>query len=179
MHRLSVCRLMPETQTRQYERHTASQQIEYIQKRGSPLFCIEKESDDMDKLIIAAGLLLLAYALWQTVLRIRGRAKNTCCGTAEAVSSVKVEDTDPSHYPCHYRLVIGGMKCSNCARNVENALNSMPGVWARISLAKHEASVLTKLPQTAEQFAQALQKTPYRLLECTADVQGSTDTANT
>ena len=130
----------------------------------------------MDKVIIAAGFLLLAYALWQTVLRIRGQAKNSCCGTAEAVSSVKVEDTDPAHYPHHYRLAVSGMKCSNCARNVENALNSIPGVWARISLGKQEADVLTKIPQTPDTFAQALQKTPYGLLKCTVIGQKDSNT---
>ncbi len=121
----------------------------------------------MDKVIIAAGALLLVYAIWQTILKFRGKSKNSCCGTAEAVSSVKVEDTDPAHYPNHYKLTISGMHCSNCARNVENTLNKMPGVWARINLGKQEADVLTKTPQTAESFSEALKTTSYSLVSCT------------
>ena len=83
----------------------------------------------MDKLIIAAGFLLIVYALWQTIQKVRGRAKSSCCGTAEAVSAKKVEDTDVSHYPYRYRLSIEGMHCSNCAKNVENTLNNMNGIF--------------------------------------------------
>ena len=90
----------------------------------------------MDKLIIAAGFLLIVYALWQTIQKARGRAKSSCCGTAEAVSAKKVEDTDVSHYPYRYRLSIDGMMCSNCAKNVENTLNSMNGVWGKVNLGK-------------------------------------------
>ena len=90
----------------------------------------------MDKLIIAVGLLLIVFALWQTVQKARGKAKSSCCGTAEAVSAKKVEDTDVSHYPYRYRLSIDGMMCSNCAKNVENTLNNMNGVWGKVNLGK-------------------------------------------
>ena len=83
----------------------------------------------MDKLIIAVGLLLIVFALWQTVQKASGKANSSCCGSAEAVSAKKVEDTDVSHYPYRYRLSIDGMMCSNCAKNVENTLNNMNCVW--------------------------------------------------
>jgi len=121
----------------------------------------------MDKIIIAAGLLLIVYALWQTVQRFRGRAKNSCCGTAEAVSVKKVDDTDPSHYPYRYTLQIDHMKCSNCARNVENLLNSMPGVWGRVDLGKKEADVRTKQSVSEAEFKTAFKDSAYTLKSCT------------
>ena len=84
----------------------------------------------MDKLIIALGALLIVYAVWQTVQRFRGKAKSSCCGGAEAPARKTVADTDETHYPYRYRLAVGGMRCSHCAVNVENALNALPGVWA-------------------------------------------------
>lgn len=117
----------------------------------------------MDKIIIAAGILLVAFALWRTVQKLRGKAKNSCCGTAEAVSVKKVSDTDPSHYPYRYRLGIGGMKCSNCARSVENLLNAVPGVWGRVDLGKKEADVLAKSPVAEESFAAAFSGSGYIL----------------
>ena len=117
----------------------------------------------MDKLIIAVGLLLIVFALWQTVQKARGKAKSSCCGSAEAVSAKKVEDTDVSHYPYRYRLSIDGMMCSNCAKNVENTLNNMNGVWGKVNLGKKEAEVLSKQAVSEENFASALQDSSYTL----------------
>ena len=117
----------------------------------------------MDKLIIAVGFLLIVFAIWQTVQKARGKAKSSCCGTAEAVSAKKVEDTDVSHYPYRYRLSIDGMMCSNCAKNVENTLNNMNGVWGKVNLGKKEAEVLSKQSVSEESFAHALQDSSYTL----------------
>ena len=120
----------------------------------------------MDTIIIIAGVLLIAFALWQTIQRFRGKAKSSCCGSAEAVTVKKVEDTDVSHYSYHYLLSIDGMMCSNCAKTVENTLNSIPGVWGRVNLGKKEADVLAKEPVEESSFAQALQKNSYTLRAC-------------
>ena len=120
----------------------------------------------MDIIIILAGVLLIAFALWQTLQRFRGKAKNSCCGSAEAVTVRKVEDTDVSHYPYHYLLSIDGMMCSNCAKTVENTLNGMPGVWGRVNLGKKEADVLAKEPVESSSFAEALRKKSYTLTAC-------------
>lgn len=117
----------------------------------------------MDKLIIAVGLLLIVFALWQTIQKARGKAKSSCCGTAEAVSAKKVEDTDVSHYPYRYRLTIDGMMCSYCAKNVENTLNNMNGVWGKVNLGKKEADVLSKQSVSEDSFARALQQSSYTL----------------
>ena len=92
----------------------------------------------MDKVIIIVGALLIVYAIWQTIQKMRGKAKSSCCGGAEAPTRKTVADTDETHYSYRYRLAVGGMHCSHCAVNVENALNSMPGVWGRVNLAKNE-----------------------------------------
>lgn len=117
----------------------------------------------MDKIIIAAGILLIAFAVWQTVQKARGKAKSSCCGTKEVVAAKKVEDTDVSHYPYRYRLSVDGMMCSNCARNVENTLNNMNGVWGKVNLGKKEAEVLTKEAVSEESFAKALKDASYTL----------------
>ena len=121
----------------------------------------------MDKVIIGAGIVLIIYALWQTIQKFRGKAKNSCCGTAEAVPEKKVEDTDPSHYPYRYLLQIDNMQCSNCAKNVENILNNMPGVWAKVNLGKKEATVLTKETVDEKAFQNAFAGSEYTLRSCT------------
>ncbi len=117
----------------------------------------------MDKVIIAVGLLLIVFAVWQTVQKARGKGKASCCGTKEVVSAKKVEDTDASHYPYHYRLSVDGMMCSNCAKNVENTLNNMNGVWGKVNLGKKEADVLAKESVSEESFAKALENASYSL----------------
>ena len=117
----------------------------------------------MDKVIIIVGALLIVYAVWQTIQKMRGKAKSSCCGGAEAPTRKTVADTDESHYPYRYRLAVGGMRCSHCAVNVENALNAMPGVWGRVNLSKNEADVRTKQPVAEAAFAEALQNAGYTL----------------
>ncbi|MCR5182079.1 MAG: heavy-metal-associated domain-containing protein [Clostridia bacterium] len=117
----------------------------------------------MSTVIIIAGAALIIYAIYGTVQKFRGKAKSSCCGTSETVSARKVEDTDKSHYPFSYVVNIEGMKCSNCATNVQNALNDMGDVWARVDLGKHRASVLAKNEKTESDFRDALRKTPYRV----------------
>ncbi len=123
----------------------------------------------MTTVIILCAIALIIYAVYGTVQKFRGKAKSSCCGTGETVSVKNVEDTDKSHYPYSYVLQIDGMMCSNCAANVENALNDMGDVWARVELGKHQAKVLAKHEKSGQDFAEALRKTSYTLSGCEAD----------
>ena len=74
------------------------------------------------------------------------RLTSGCCGSSgeKAVKRIKVKDRDLSHYPHQCILKVDGMSCGNCAIRVENALNAMEGVWARVDLESGEASVHMK-----------------------------------
>lgn len=113
--------------------------------------------------IIAAVLII--YGVYYTVQKFRGKAKSSCCGTPEVKSVRKVDDTDESHYPFRYMLTVDGMKCSGCASNVENSLDNMDGVWAKVSLGRREAKVLAKKEYTKEDFDEALSKTSYKIAD--------------
>ena len=113
--------------------------------------------------IIAAALII--YGVYYTVQKYRGKAKSSCCGTPEVKSVRKVDDTDESHYPYRYMLTVDGMKCSGCASNVENSLDNMDGVWAKVSLGRREARVLAKKEYTKEDFDEALSKTSYKIAD--------------
>ena len=114
-------------------------------------------------IIILAGLLLIAYAVYGTVQKARGKAKSSCCGSAESVLPKRVEDTDESHYPFKYHVSIDGMKCSNCAANVENAINASGDTWAHVELGRHRAEVLSKKEKTEEDLVRALKGTGYKV----------------
>lgn len=113
--------------------------------------------------IIAAALII--YGVYYTVQKFRGKAKSSCCGTTEVKAVRKVDDTDESHYPFRYMLTVDGMKCSGCASNVENSLDNMDGVWAKVSLGRREARVLAKKEYTKEDFDEALSKTSYKIAD--------------
>lgn len=115
--------------------------------------------------VLAAALIV--FAVYQTVQKARGKSKMaSCCGSGEPVRKKRVADRDASHYPYRYKLAIENMKCSNCAANVENALNDVEGNWAKVNLGKKEADVLSKLPRTEEDFAMALANTSYKVSGC-------------
>ena len=111
--------------------------------------------------IIIVGIFLIAYAVYGTVQKARGKAKSSCCGSAESVLPKRLEDTDESHYPFRYHVSIDGMKCSNCATNVENAINASGDTWAHVNLGRHRAEVLSKKEKTEEDFVSALKDTGY------------------
>lgn len=115
------------------------------------------------KLIIIVGLLLIAYAVYGTVQKARGKSKSSCCGSAETVLRKPVEDTDESHYPYKYFVSVDGMKCSNCAANVENAINKSGDTWAHVNLGRKRAEVLSKTEKTEDDFANALKGTGYKV----------------
>ena len=55
------------------------------------------------------------------------------------------------------------MKCSNCAANVENAINASGDTWAHVNLGRHRAEVLSKKEKTEEDFVHALNGTGYKV----------------
>ena len=106
----------------------------------------------MDKLIIIIGILLIAYAVYGTVQKARGKSRSSCCGGPEAVLPKPVADTDESHYPYRYYVSVEGMKCSNCAASVENAINASGDMWANADLGRKRAEVLSKTEKSEEDF---------------------------
>ena len=115
----------------------------------------------MSTIILICGAALIIYAIYGTVQKLRGKSKSSCCGSPEAVIVKKVADTDKSHYPFKYIISIDGMMCSNCAANVENAINAMDDTWACVELGRHRAVVLSKNEKAEHDFAEALRKTSY------------------
>ena len=118
----------------------------------------------MSAVIITVGLLLIVYAIYATVQKVRGKSKSSCCGTAETVLPKAVEDTDESHYPFRYNVAIEGMMCSNCASRVQNAINDGGDMWAHVNLGRHRAEVLAKSEKTENDFVRLLGKTDYKVV---------------
>ena len=116
-------------------------------------------------IIYIAAAALIIFGVYYTIQKFRGKAKSSCCGTPEVKAVRKVEDMDESHYPFRYLLTVDGMKCSGCAFNVENSLDNLDEVWARVNLGRREARVLAKKEYKREDFEEALAKTAYKIAD--------------
>jgi copper chaperone len=81
------------------------------------------------------------------------RMANGCCGGVTAEKPVKVRDRNKVHYQYCAEMKIGGMKCRNCVLRVQNALNSLDGVWARVNLEKGTALIRTRSKINDERLA--------------------------
>ena len=111
-----------------------------------------------------AVILLLLAAL--VVIGVKSYAKKLargCCGAGggEAERRVRVQDQNPAHYAHAVRLQLGGMTCANCARRVENALNGMDGVWARVNLKESVALVRMKTRVPEDALSRAVAQAGY------------------
>ena len=53
------------------------------------------------------------------------------------------------------------MVCGNCATNVENSLNRLDGVWARVNLEKGEADVYMKEEIPDDELRSAVRSAGY------------------
>lgn len=91
----------------------------------------------------------------------------SCCGkkSAKKAGRVRVTDTDEANYPYTTDVPVGGMTCEKCVAAVENALNSIDGVWARVSLAEKNAHVLSKQPLDMERAKDVLRDAGYYVIQ--------------
>lgn len=90
--------------------------------------------------IVLAALVVLG------VRRYRKNLRSGCCGSDSDAPTkrTRVQDRDKSHYPYVKILDINGMTCQNCATHVQNALNSLDGVFSKVNLGSKKAVVRMK-----------------------------------
>ena len=103
---------------------------------------------------------LLGWAVWFTARK--AKKGGGCCGDREeTVCKTSVKDRSRAHYPYAVQLEIGGMTCENCARRVENALNSLDGVWATVRIDSHTAHLRLKSAPDVERLREAVRQAGY------------------
>lgn len=97
-------------------------------------------------MVTAIIVILIAAGVVFGLLRYRKNLRSGCCGSDSdpAAKRIKVQDRDPSHYPYVKILGINGMTCQNCVTHVQNALNSLDGVYSKVDLNSKQAVVRMK-----------------------------------
>ncbi len=113
--------------------------------------------------VIAILLAIIAFAVKSTIHRIRHGS--ACCGERDAPEKkIQPADKNKANYPYKYILSVDGMHCSNCTRHVENALNSIEGLWATASLEKKCVTVLSKMELEAADLESEVKEAGYTVL---------------
>ena len=115
-------------------------------------------------LILAAVVLICAYAVYSYIRKLR--VGGGCCGEREAAPKlVKVRVRDKREYPSVLEVTVVGLVCGNCARRVENALNSLDGVWARVEdVGSGRATVRTKSKPDEAALRSAVRQAGYTVM---------------
>ena len=62
------------------------------------------------------------------------------------------------------KLMIQGMTCGHCAAHVERALNSIPGVLAKVDLSSHTAVVQSAQEISDEVLKEVVQNAGYEVI---------------
>ena len=90
--------------------------------------------------VVIVGIIVLGMRHYRKTMR------SGCCGgdSDAAPKRIKVQDRDLSHYPYEKVLDINGMTCQSCVTHVQNALNSLDGVYSKVDLSKKKAVVHMK-----------------------------------
>ena len=115
-------------------------------------------------IIILVLLAIIICAIFSIQKRIK--YGSACCGTRDAApKKIRVKDKNKSHYPYTYTLNVDGMHCSNCARHVENALNSKDGIWAIVKLENNTVLVRSKNPLEWDELSPVISKAGYTLIK--------------
>lgn len=111
-------------------------------------------------IVISALIVVVIIAVISTIKRII--YGSSCCGKRDGLpKKVRVNDKNKEHYPFVYTLLVDGMHCSACARRVENAFNSLDGVWAKVNLEKKTVLVRTKREIGKAALCKVVENTGY------------------
>ena len=113
----------------------------------------------MSTAVISVILAVICYFGLKSSIK---RTKQGCCGgSGEVVKRVKAADTNKSHYPHVTTLQVDGKTCTNCRKKVENAFNSLDGVYAVVDLEKKQVAVYMKEKMSEGDIRDIVKKTGY------------------
>lgn len=115
--------------------------------------------------VIVILLILLIPAVKSTLKHMRGQG-DCCGGGGDTDEKVKKQRLDK--VVANKKMDIEGMTCDHCKRRVENALNSIDGVNAKVSLGKQEAMVKLGKEVPDETLREAVESQGYKVVSITA-----------
>ncbi len=106
-------------------------------------------------LVICILLVIVVGAVISSAKHFRG--EGGCCGGG----SVKVKGDKIKNVVAVKTIYIEGMHCSNCSTRVQNALNSLAQVNAKVDLKKQEAVVKLGREVSDDELKNCVEKAGY------------------
>ena len=88
-------------------------------------------------IILAVLVVIIIFAVRSSAKHMKGQGG--CCGGGDVPAKVKKQKLD--QVAAVKKMHIEGMKCDNCRKNVENVLNSLSKVNAKVNLKAKEAVI--------------------------------------
>ena len=102
--------------------------------------------ESADFLFVIVAIIIAVFAFF-VIRSYSKKLSQGCCGAAGDTAKeekIKVADKNKKHYPFCTVLTVDGMVCGACAQRVENALNSIGGVWASADVLNGKVTVRSK-----------------------------------
>lgn len=101
--------------------------------------------------LVVGGIvaIIIGFAIHSTIKRGTSGCCSSggscgCGGGCGCHTDVKVTDKNLEHYPFEAVLTVDGMTCGHCASKVENALNTLDGVYTVVDSDLKKAHVHMK-----------------------------------
>ncbi|MBP3718653.1 MAG: heavy-metal-associated domain-containing protein [Eubacterium sp.] len=113
-------------------------------------------------IIVVILVVILFFAIKNSIPHFRG--EGGCCGGSgkeKLIKPAKLENVIATKV-----VKIEGMRCENCHRRVQNALNSIEGVSAKVNGDKAEAVVKLGREIEDSEIKKAINDLGYSVTEC-------------
>lgn len=117
-------------------------------------------------IVVIVILVGMIFAVKNSLKHLKG--EGGCCGGSGS-SEPKVKKQHLSQVVAVKHLEIEGMHCDNCRKRVENCLNSLDQVNAKVNLDKKEAVVKLGKEIPDEALRETVEKAGYQVLSVRAD----------
>ena len=116
-----------------------------------------------DAIIILVVVIILIFALKGSIKHFKG--EGACCGGSGSVKTKKAKKKTLDGPVVGRRTIrISGMHCQNCVNSVTNALNSIDGVSAEVSLKDNCAEVSCDRPVDDIDLKQVVEKAGFEVV---------------
>lgn len=111
-------------------------------------------------IVVIFLIVIVCFAAKGSLKHYKG--EGGCCGGGSEETKVKKQKL--KDVVSKKRIVIDGMMCENCRKTVENALNSIENVNAKVNLSKKEAIVKLGENMSDDVFIQVVRNKGYKVL---------------
>lgn len=111
----------------------------------------------LNVIIVLLILAAIVFAVRSSILHFKGQG--ACCGGGS--ETIAPEKTLEGKVVCEKTAAVEGMVCKNCAAHVQNALNALDGVSAKVNLKKAEVQIRAVRDVSDEEIRKAVSEAGY------------------